>query len=69
MRGEDVRGVGPGASAGTPADEEQAPLFSLPLGEGSGALLAAAAGDVAGGADPHGYSALTQTATTPSPSA
>lgn len=39
------------------------PLFSLPLGEGEGAMLAAAAGDVAGGADPKGYSAVTQCAT------
>ncbi|MCA1734929.1 MAG: ADP-ribosylglycohydrolase family protein [Actinobacteria bacterium] len=39
------------------------PLFSLVNGEGAGALLAAAAGDVAGGASPLGYSALTQQAT------
>lgn len=39
------------------------PLFSLPVGEGTGALLAAAAGDVAGGAAPNGYSAITQAAT------
>lgn len=38
-------------------------MFSLPAGEGSGALLAAAAGDVAGGADPRAYSWVTQTAT------
>ena len=39
------------------------PLFSLVNGEGAGALLAAAAGDVAGGASPIGYSALIQQAT------
>jgi ADP-ribosylglycohydrolase len=38
-------------------------LFSLVNGEGAGALLAAAAGDVAGGASPVGYSAFTQQAT------
>jgi ADP-ribosylglycohydrolase len=39
------------------------PLFSLLNGEGSGALLAAAAGDVAGGSSEVGYSFLTQQAT------
>lgn len=39
------------------------PLFSLPVGEGTGALLAAVAGDVAGAAEPNGYSAITQVAT------
>jgi ADP-ribosylglycohydrolase len=39
------------------------PLFSLVNGEGAGALLAAAAGDVAGGASSIGYSAFTQQAT------
>jgi len=39
------------------------PLFSLLNGEGSGALLAAAAGDVAGGISEVGYSFLTQQAT------
>jgi ADP-ribosylglycohydrolase len=39
------------------------PLFSLSVDEGAGALLAAAAGDVAGGADPTSYSAITQAAT------
>lgn len=36
------------------------PLFSLPLEEGAGAMLAAVAGDVAGGADLSGYSAVSQ---------
>jgi ADP-ribosylglycohydrolase len=39
------------------------PLFSLPEGEGAGAPLGAAAGDVAGGANLTGYSSLTQTTT------
>lgn len=39
------------------------PLFSLLNGEGSGAPLAAAAGDVAGGRSEIGYSFLTQQAT------
>jgi ADP-ribosylglycohydrolase len=39
------------------------PLFSLLNGEGAGAMLAAAAGDVAGGASSMGYSALTQQST------
>jgi ADP-ribosylglycohydrolase len=39
------------------------PLFSLLNGEGAGAMLAAAAGDVAGGASAMGYSALTQQST------
>ena len=39
------------------------PLFSLVSGEGAGALLGVAAGDVAGGNSPVGYSALTQQAT------
>lgn len=39
------------------------PLFSLSVDEGAGAMLAAAAGDVAGGADPTSYSAITQAAT------
>lgn len=38
-------------------------LFSLPEGEGAGAPLAAAAGDVAGGAHVGGYSSITQTTT------
>lgn len=38
-------------------------LFSLPEGEGAGASLAAAAGDVAGGAHVGGYSSITQTTT------
>jgi ADP-ribosylglycohydrolase len=43
--------------------ETEGPLFSLVSGEGSGALLAAVAGDVAGGRNTLGYSALTQQAT------
>jgi ADP-ribosylglycohydrolase len=39
------------------------PLFSLPEGEGAGAPLGAAAGDVAGGANLTGYSSITQTTT------
>jgi len=46
----------------TPGDPAT-PLFSLLSGEGAGTMLAAAAGDVAGGASPVGYSALTQQAT------
>ena len=46
----------------TPADSAS-PLFSLLNGEGAGAMLAAAAGDVAGGASPLGYSAVTQQST------
>jgi hypothetical protein len=46
-----------------PAPDPNDPLFSLPLDEGAGALIAAAAGDVAGGADPRGYSAITQVST------
>lgn len=47
---------------GTSTDQST-PLFSLLNGEGSGAMLAAAAGDVAGGASALGYSAITQQAT------
>ncbi|MDP3983789.1 MAG: ADP-ribosylglycohydrolase family protein [Acidimicrobiia bacterium] len=47
---------------GAPSDQS-APRFSLLNGEGSGAMLAAAVGDVAGGASPVGYSAITQQAT------
>lgn len=39
------------------------PLFSLPMDEGAGALIGAVAGDVAGGADERGYSAITQVST------
>lgn len=39
------------------------PLFSLAMDDGAGAVIAAAAGDVAGGADPHSYSAITQAST------
>ena len=39
------------------------PLYTLAVEDGAGALLGAAAGDVAGGAHPTGYSAVTQTAT------
>lgn len=46
----------------SPSDQSS-PLFSLLNGEGAGAMLAAAAGDVAGGVSPVGYSALTQQAT------
>ncbi|MEX2423913.1 MAG: ADP-ribosylglycohydrolase family protein, partial [Acidimicrobiia bacterium] len=50
---------GPRTAASNPND----PLFSLSIDDGAGALLAAAAGDVAGGADPTSYSAITQAAT------
>jgi ADP-ribosylglycohydrolase len=43
--------------------DSSTPLFSLLNGEGAGAMLAAAAGDVAGGASSLGYSALTQQST------
>ncbi|HEX2421127.1 MAG TPA: ADP-ribosylglycohydrolase family protein [Acidimicrobiia bacterium] len=43
--------------------DAKGPLFSLVNGEGAGALLAAAAGDVAGGAGGVAYSAITQQAT------
>lgn len=43
--------------------EPNRPLFSLPIDDGAGAILAAAAGDVAGGADPTAYSAVTQAST------
>lgn len=43
--------------------DAKGPLFSLVNGEGAGALLAAAAGDVAGGSSSIAYSALTQQAT------
>lgn len=43
--------------------EEGGPRFSLPAGEGVGALLGLAAGDTAGGGFPGGYSASTQQAT------
>ena len=39
------------------------PLFSLPMDEGAGTLIGAAAGDVAGGSEERGYSAITQVAT------
>ncbi|MGQ0849352.1 MAG: ADP-ribosylglycohydrolase family protein [Actinomycetota bacterium] len=42
--------------------ESNTPLFSLLNGEGAGALLASAAGDVAGGSSSIGYSASTQQA-------
>lgn len=45
------------------ASDPNDPLFSLPMDEGAGALIAAAAGDVAGGADATGYSAVTQIST------
>lgn len=51
--------TGKSIGAGDPND----PLFSLSVDEGAGALLAAAAGDVAGGADANSYSALTQAST------
>ena len=47
---------------GTSTDQST-PLFSLLNGEGAGAMLAAAAGDVAGGTSALGYSAVTQQAT------
>ena len=43
--------------------DAKGPLFSLVNGEGAGALLAAAAGDVAGATSGVAYSALTQQAT------
>lgn len=45
------------------AADSNRPLFSLPVDDGAGAILAAAAGDVAGGADPTAYSAVTQAST------
>jgi ADP-ribosylglycohydrolase len=39
------------------------PIFSLSIDDGAGAILAAAAGDVAGGADSTSYSAITQSST------
>jgi ADP-ribosylglycohydrolase len=50
-----------GAKAAAPDPND--PLFSLSVDDGAGALLAAAAGDVAGGADSSSYSAITQAAT------
>lgn len=44
------------------ASDPNDPLFSLSVDDGAGALLAAAAGDVAGGAEPTSYSAITQAA-------
>ena len=44
-------------------EDPNRPLFSLLNGEGAGALLAAAAGDVAGGLDQGAYSSLTQVST------
>lgn len=52
-------GTGARAAAADPND----PLFSLSIDDGAGALLAAAAGDVAGGADATSYSAITQVST------
>ncbi|MGH8927593.1 MAG: ADP-ribosylglycohydrolase family protein [Acidimicrobiia bacterium] len=43
--------------------DQSSPLFTLLNGEGAGAMLAAVAGDVAGGKSPIGYSALSQQAT------
>jgi ADP-ribosylglycohydrolase len=43
--------------------DPNAPLYSLVAGEGSGALLGEAAGDVAGGGHVSGYSSQTQQAT------
>ncbi len=43
--------------------DSSTPLFSLLNGEGAGVMLAAAAGDVAGGNSPIGYSSITQQAT------
>lgn len=45
------------------AADPNRPLFSLAVDDGAGAILAAAAGDVAGGADPTAYSAVTQAST------
>jgi hypothetical protein len=47
----------------TVAADPNDPLFSLSVDEGAGAMLAAAAGDVAGGADDASYSAITQSST------
>jgi hypothetical protein len=47
----------------TVAADPNDPLFSLSVDEGAGAMLAAAAGDVAGGADDSSYSAITQSST------
>ncbi len=49
--------------ANAAASDPNDPLFSLSVDDGAGALLAAAAGDVAGGADSTSYSAITQAAT------
>ncbi|HSJ28334.1 MAG TPA: hypothetical protein VLB67_08985, partial [Acidimicrobiia bacterium] len=46
----------------TPGDPND-PIFSLSIDDGAGAILAAAAGDVAGGADSTSYSAITQSST------
>jgi ADP-ribosylglycohydrolase len=43
--------------------ESPNPLYTLAVEDGAGALLGGAAGDVAGGAHPTGYSAVTQTST------
>lgn len=45
------------------AVESPSPLYTLAVEDGAGALLGGAAGDVAGGAHPTGYSAVTQTST------
>jgi ADP-ribosylglycohydrolase len=47
----------------TSSSDQNTPLFSLVRGEGSGSMLGAAAGDVAGGQVATAYSSLTQCAT------
>jgi len=47
----------------TVTTDPNVPLFSLSIDDGAGAVLAAAAGDVAGGAEPTSYSAVTQAST------
>ena len=51
------------AGVGGAGADPNVPLFSLSVDDGAGALLAAAAGVVAGGADPSTYSAITQAST------
>lgn len=63
MRSEELNEVGADVPFGGTGSDFTTPLFSLPVGEGIGALFAAVAGDVAGAADTNGYSAVTQVST------
>ncbi|MDX1448249.1 MAG: ADP-ribosylglycohydrolase family protein [Acidimicrobiia bacterium] len=47
----------------SPVADPRRPRFSLSVDDGAGALLGAVAGDVAGGAHPSSYSAITQAST------